>query len=393
MSEEARRRNFIILTLTWAIMSPFSSAVNVYFSLFVLELGGTVVDLGLINLASLTTLALSRLAGGYLADAVGRKRVIVPMTMLFALSYLLFIIAPDWRFLLIGSVINSLALMYQPALMALMGDILPEGRRGSSISIMNAPSQLLNLAGPPLATLTVSALGLERGMRAIFTLVMTSTLISGILRIFLIETRNVKIKPSFSQALIDYKDTLRAFRGDLGKLIMITSSVAGVYNMAYPYVQVYAVKYLDLSLEFWGWLSTLVAFLSTISLVVSGALSDRIGRNLMMALGYGSGLAGLLMIALAPRGDPLYFTVAMMVNAMFSSYPPAQAMLVDLTGEEVRGKVNAISGLLEGALAGPMSALGGLLYTVLGPYLFLIASLSLLPMVVGAVGLSGGKRA
>ncbi|MEM4581949.1 MAG: MFS transporter [Candidatus Korarchaeum sp.] len=393
MSEEARRRNFIILTLTWAIMSPFSSAVNVYFSLFVLELGGTVVDLGLINLASLTTLALSRLAGGYLADAVGRKRVIVPMTMLFALSYLFFIIAPDWRFLLIGSVINSLALMYQPALMALMGDILPEGRRGSSISIMNAPSQLLNLAGPPLATLTVSALGLERGMRAIFTLVMISTLISGILRIFLIETRNVKIKPSFSQALIDYKDTLRAFRGDLGKLIMITSSVAGVYNMAYPYVQVYAVKYLDLSLEFWGWLSTLVAFLSTISLVVSGALSDRIGRNLMMALGYGSGLAGLLMIALAPRGDPLYFTVAMMVNAMFSSYPPAQAMLVDLTSEEVRGKVNAISGLLEGALAGPMSALGGLLYTVLGPYLFLIASLSLLPMVVGAVGLSGGKRA
>ncbi|MEM0041872.1 MAG: MFS transporter [Candidatus Korarchaeum sp.] len=393
MSEEARRRNFIILTLTWAIMSPFSSAVNVYFSLFVLELGGTVVDLGLINLASLTTLALSRLAGGYLADAVGRKRVIVPMTMLFALSYLFFIIAPDWRFLLIGSVINSLALMYQPALMALVGDILPEGRRGSSISIMNAPSQLLNLAGPPLATLTVSALGLERGMRAIFTLVMISTLISGILRIFLIETRNVKIKPSFSQALIDYKDTLRAFRGDLGKLIMITSSVAGVYNMAYPYVQVYAVKYLDLSLEFWGWLSTLVAFLSTISLVVSGALSDRIGRNLMMALGYGSGLAGLLMIALAPRGDPLYFTVAMMVNAMFSSYPPAQAMLVDLTDEEVRGKVNAISGLLEGALAGPMSALGGLLYTVLGPYLFLIASLSLLPMVVGAVGLSGGKRA
>ncbi|MEM3371557.1 MAG: MFS transporter [Candidatus Korarchaeum sp.] len=393
MSEEARRRNFIILTLTWAIMSPFSSAVNVYFSLFVLELGGTVVDLGLINLASLTTLALSRLAGGYLADAVGRKGVIVPMTMLFALSYLLFIIAPDWRFLLIGSVINSLALMYQPALMALVGDILPEGRRGSSISIMSAPSQLLNLAGPPLATLAVSALGLERGMRAIFTLVMISTLISGILRIFLIETRSVKIKPSFSQALIDYKDTLRAFRGDLGKLIMITSSVAGVYNMAYPYVQVYAVKYLDLSLEFWGWLSTLVAFLSTISLVVSGALSDRIGRNLMMALGYGSGLAGLLMIALAPRGDPLYFTVAMMVNAMFSSSPPAQAMLVDLTGEEVRGKVNAISGLLEGALAGPMSALGGLLYTVLGPYLFLIASLSLLPMVVGAVGLSGGKRA
>jgi len=391
VEEGARRRNFIIISLTWALMSPFSSAVNVYFPLFVLELGGTAVDVGLINLASLLTLAASRLVGGYLADVLGRKRVIVPMTMLFALSYIFFILAPDWRFLLIGSVINSLALMYQPALMALVGDILPEGRRSSGISVMNAPSQILNLAGPPLATLSVSKLGLERGMRLIYTLVMASTLISGILRIFLAETHEVRSEISLSRALSDYREAMRYFRGDLGRLILITSSVAGIYNMAYPYVQIYAVKQLGLSLEFWGWLSSLVAIISTISLVISGLLSDRIGRNLGMALGYCSGMIGLLMIALAPKGDAAYFTAAMVVNVLFSSFPSAQAMLVDLTSEYVRGKANAVSGLLEGGLSGIMSAFGGILYSSLGSLLFLIASLSLIPMIIGAAKLPSGR--
>lgn len=387
VDEEVRRRNFIIITLTWAIMSPFSSAINVYFSLFVLELGGTVVDLGLINLTSLLTLAFSRLTGGYLADAIGRKKVIVPMTILYALSNVLFVIAPDWKFLLLGSFLNSLALMYQPALMAFVGDILPEGRRGSSISIMNVPSQLLNLAGPPLATLLVSTFGLKRGMRVIFTLVVISTLVSGILRVFLIETFSSSLKPSLTHALNDYRNALRAFRGNLGKLILITSSASGIYNMAYPYVQIHAVKNLGLSLEFWGWLSTLVAFISTFSLIISGILADKIGKNLVLALGYSSGMAGLLMISLAPKGDAAYFTASMVINVIFSSSPPAQAMLVDLTSEEVRGKINALSGLIEGSLAGPMSAAGSLLFSILGPSLFMLSSISLIPVVLGAAKL------
>lgn len=387
MDREAKRRNFIIITLTLAIMSPFSSATNVYFSLFVLELGGTIVDVGLINLTSLLTLAFSRLIGGYLADTLGRKRVIAPMTILYALSNFFFVIASDWRFLLIGSFMSSLALMYQPALMAFVGDILPEEKRGSGISIMSAPSQLLNLVGPPLATLLVSKLGLERGMKVLFTLVVISTLASGFLRFFLIETYCVQSKPSLTHAIRDYRNALKVLRGKLGRLMIITSSASGIYNMAYPYVQIHAVKNLGLSLEFWGWISTLVAFISTISLLVSGILSDKIGRNLTLALGYFSGLAGLLMISLAPKGDTAYFATAMVVNVMFSSSPPAQAMLVDLTKEEVRGKVNAVSGLLEGSLAGTMSAAGGILYSVFGPFLFTLASLLLIPVVMGSIKL------
>jgi len=383
------RRNFLIITVTWALMNPFTSAINVYFSLFVLELGGSVVDVGLINLVSMVTLSISRLFGGYLADTLGRKRVIVPMTILYAFSNLIFVFAPDWRFLLIGNLICSIALMYQPALMALVGDILPSERRGSGVSLMNAPSQLLGLVGPPLATLVVSSQGLERGMRILFLLVFLSTLLSGMMRLLLVETYSSRSELSLEHAIKEYRDSLRSMRGDLGKLIVISSSVIGIYNMAYPYLQVYAVKYLGLSLELWGLLSTLIAVISTISLLISGYLSDRIGRNLMMALGYLSASIGLLLISLAR--DPLSFSLALIINVIFSSSPASQALLFDLTSEEARGKVNAMNGLVEGSISGTMSALGGFIYGFSAPFLFSLASLLLIPLIIGSLKLPKGK--
>ena len=385
------RRNFLIITVTWALMNPFTSAINVYFSLFVLELGGSVVDVGLINLVSMVTLSISRLFGGYLADTLGRKRVIVPMTILYAFSNLIFVFAPDWRFLLIGNLICSIALMYQPALMALVGDILPSERRGSGVSLMNAPSQLLGLVGPPLATLVVSSQGLERGMRILFLLVFLSTLLSGMMRLLLVETYSSRSELSLEHAIKEYRDSLRSMRGDLGKLIVISSSVIGIYNMAYPYLQVYAVKYLGLSLELWGLLSTLIAVISTISLLISGYLSDRIGRNLMMALGYLSASIGLLLISLAR--DPLSFSLALIINVIFSSSPASQALLFDLTSEEARGKVNAMNGLVEGSISGTMSALGGFIYGFSAPFLFSSASLLLIPLIIGSLKLPKGKIA
>jgi len=226
-------------------------------------------------------------------------------------------------------------------------------------------------------------------MRVLFLLVFLSTLLSGMMRLLLSETYSSRTELSLGHAIKEYRDALRSMRGDLGKLILISSSVMGVYSMAYPYLQVYAVKYLGLSLELWGLLSTLMAVISTISLLISGYLSDRIGRNFMMALGYLSACIGLLLISLAK--DPLTFTLALIVNVIFSSSPATQALLIDLTSEGVRGKVNAINGLIEGSLSGTMSAIGGLIYGFSAPFLFSLASLLMIPLTVGSLKLPKGK--
>jgi len=133
----------------------------------------------------------------------------------------------------------------------------------------------------------------------------------------------------------------------------------------------------------------LTAVISTISLLISGYLSDRIGRNLMMALGYLSACLGLILISLAR--DPLSFSIALIVNVIFASSPASQALLFDLTSEEIRGKINAINGLIEGSLSGTMSAIGGFIYGFSAPFLFSLASLLLIPLIIGSLKLPRGK--
>ncbi len=394
MERRVIRRNLGVMAATWAIMSPFTSATGVYSSLYVLELGGSPIEVGLIVMVGTIVLAFSRLIGGYLADTVGRKRILVPMTTLYGASYFLYALAPDWTWVLWGTVVGSVSLMYQPAVQAIVADTLPPESRGKGLTASQTPSQLTALAGPPLATVLVSAMGLEEAMRLLYSVTALAVMSAGLFRTLLIETHRRKVKLGFRQALGEYLSALKLLRGDLGRLLMVTSSVRALYRMSFPFAQIYAVKTLGVSEEFWGLISTAMSLESTFTTLISGYLADRIGRSAVMALGYASGATGLGMLALAPKDQPLYVLVSMLIAVAFASRPAAFALMADLTDREVRGKVSAISGLLEGNLSGMMSGVGGIAYSLYPPLPFGIAAMGLIPLTAitwkilprGAVG-------
>ena len=382
MEKRVIRRNLGVMAATWAIMSPFTSATRVYSSLYILELGGSPVEVGLVVMVGTVVLAFSRLVGGYLADTVGRKRILVPMTTLYGASYFLYALAPDWTWVLWGTVVGSLALMYQPAVQAIVADTLPPESRGKGLTASQTPSQLTALVGPPLATILVSAMGLEEAMRLLYSITAVAVMAAGLSRTLLIETHSKKVKLGLREAMREYLNALKLLKGDLGKLLLVTSSVRALYGMSFPFTQIYAVKVLGVSEEFWGLISTAMNFESTFTTLISGYLADRIGRSAVMALGYTSGAIGLGMLALAPRGQPLYVLISMLVAVAFASRPAAFALMADLTESGVRGKVSAISGLLEGNLSGLMSGVGGIAYSLYPPLPFGIAAVGLIPLTL-----------
>ena len=100
-----RDRNIIVLISCRIIWGLTQALFMSYFSLFALAQQGVTPEmLGLIvSIKAVGTAILSPVAG-YLADSLGRKKMIFLGTSLHAISYLFYLIATDYKMIIIGFV-------------------------------------------------------------------------------------------------------------------------------------------------------------------------------------------------------------------------------------------------------------------------------------------------
>ena len=129
------RGNFLILTLSWAIMYFAGPIPQTYASLYYLSLGADEFLLSVIAFAGSIALALVQFPGGYLADKHGRRWIVSTMTYGLAVGAFFFIVAPSWPFIMLGMIIQSVCAIYGPALMAMVIDSLPPENRGAGYSL------------------------------------------------------------------------------------------------------------------------------------------------------------------------------------------------------------------------------------------------------------------
>jgi MFS family permease len=214
--------NYRILVISWMIMDLASEMPGPNFQLYVHDvLGGTGVALGIIGLTGFLGMAAVAFPGGYLADKYGRRWLITTMTFGMALSYLFFALAPSWpitflgmtlwgwHFILLGITVNSLCLIYQPALFSMVQDSLPPERRGMGSSIIQLIHSTFNTPGPIIAGFLLLRFGLEGSMRIIYLLVTTLFLIAAIWRLRLKETMTNGDRIRFSYFVSSYPKAIK----------------------------------------------------------------------------------------------------------------------------------------------------------------------------------------
>jgi len=132
---EVLRGNLLIFTFG-DIMRQLSMFITFpYFSLYIQALGGSTVDIGLVNgLRPLAAMFVYPVAG-YLADRHSRVKIIAASNYATAALFLIFALAPDWRFLALGNFLMGLMVFVFPAMNSLMVDSIPPGRRGIGYSL------------------------------------------------------------------------------------------------------------------------------------------------------------------------------------------------------------------------------------------------------------------
>lgn len=339
--------NYRILVISWIIMDLAMEMPNPNFQVYVVEtLKGPEMALGIIGLASFIGMAAVAFPGGYLADKFGRRWLITTMTFVMALSNLFFALAPTWHFVLLGSVLGSLSLIYQPALFAMVQDSLPPERRGMGSSIIQLIHGTFNTPGPVIAGFLFLQLGLEWSMRVIYFIMTALFLVAAVWRLRLKETvtqrEPIRLRyfissypKAIKESFLVWKTVPRSmfwlFIGQV--LVMFSFSLTQVIN------QLYAVQVLGISLEQWWLVYVPLLLTMVIASIPIGKFVDKYGRKPPLILGltilgtailiFSSGTLQLIMISMILFGA-----------AQLLIMSAAVALSTDLVKPESRGKVN-----------------------------------------------------
>lgn len=367
--------NYRILVVSWIIMDLAMEMPSPNFQYYVEALGGTGVAWGIVGLANFLAMAAVAFPGGYLADKYGRRWLITTMTFGMALSFLFFVFAPTWHFILLGSIVNSLCLIYQPALFAMLQDSLSPERRGMGSSIVQLIHGTFNTPGPIIAGFLLLQFGLVRSMKLVYLIMTALFFVAAMWRLRLKETMTNEEPIRFRYFISSYPKAIKESFG-VWKVVprsmfwLFVVQVFMMFGMSLTQVinALYARDKLLIPQEQW-WL-TFVPLLLTmvVASIPIGKMVDKIGRKIPLVLGFlVVGVATLIFV----NGTLLTVMISMCLFgiAQLLVMSAVMALSTDLVSPENRGKVNGFVNFMGYIFFGFGMLLGNYLYVSFIPQL------------------------
>jgi len=375
--------NYQVLVTSWIIMDLAMEMPVPNFQYFVQALGGTGLALGIIGFANWVSMAVVAFPGGYLADKYGRRWLITTMTLVMALSNLVFAFAPTWHFILLGSIMHSLCLIYQPALFAMVQDSLPPERRGMGSSIIQLIHGTFNTPGPIIAGFLLLQFGLVTSMRIIYVLVTLLYTIAAIWRFKLTETitngEPIRFRyfiSSYPKAIKESFSVWKAVPRSMFWLFVVQTLVMFGMSLTQVMNAIYATEVLGIPEEQW-WLTFIPLLLTMIvASIPIGKMVDKIGRKIPLVLGlFIFGAATLIFVV----GNLVTVMISMSLFAIGQLFVMASAMALsaDLVDPVNRGKVVGFRNFVGYIFNGLGMLLGGYLYVNVFPQMPFYATFGL----------------
>lgn len=384
-------RNAKVLVATEAFWSIPMSWVFFYRPIFLNQvIGLSEVQIGLLSTILSVSMVVSPLAGGYLADKFGRKRVF----MFFdSFSWLSSIIVWHWTqniwHALTAYVLEGLgSVVYSVWECMLVEDTMPEYRS----SIYGTVSAIFNIGYllTPLAGIIIGFYGVDAGTRMLFAISFVSmTLMFAIRQVLLKETKLGEqiIKEKRFAGLNGYKESLYVMRRNRLILVLLLTSVLGsFYYASTTYLPLFLTHENGLRLS-----SELAALVPTatstsafiVASLVVPKLSSRTSYIKILAIGYGLGCLSLLFLSLSPSGGLLIAVLSGVVLGVYTStsFSVSRTFLtneIEAAETRARAKILSITVTLSSFLSLPNPLLMGYLFSInpRAPFMLVSATLA-----------------
>lgn len=345
--------NILVLSIT-NLLGNFSRAmVFPYASLYILALGGEAEQIGFINaLSPLIGLVLFPIAG-HIADNAGRVRIIAFSYYLSGSFLLLFILAPNWQWVAVATLLRGVMALQFPARSAIIADSLSPQERGTGIATMNTLAGTLSIIAPYVAGTIIEHYGPNWGVRALYTAMLILYVSSG-----LITQRYLQETATHADRRIDLTSLVTAFREAYGGLVElfrglpnVVLALTGVIILCFmtngiisPFWVVYIVEEAGLSPATWGIILLLETLLRNLLFIPGGLVVDKVGRTAALGMALLLGLIAMFCFVWVTGFAGVLIVRSLLIVAQILMIPASIALMADTIPRQMRGRVMAATG-------------------------------------------------
>ena len=238
--------------------------------------------------------------GGYIADKMGRVKLVGFSTYLYAICHLPFIFARDWKALAVGQFFSQLFLFYSPAMNALQADSLPPGVRGRGFATIMAIPSSIRIIAPYIGAYLITSFGgddagLIKAVRLCWAVAFATGLLVATIRLkYLKETipeDEVEDKLTLGalprivkESYASVFESLRWMDKALVSIVVIEVLMSLFVAMSAPFWVIYATQVVGLSVIQWGLVLPISGLLGIILAFPLGSLVDRWGPRKMILI-------------------------------------------------------------------------------------------------------------
>ena len=376
-------RDWRVAVIRQAVNRFFYQLSFPYLSIFIVALGATKTQLGLVNSIGLVTGALVGPLAGWLVDRTGVRRVFLTGVGAAAVAYLVYAVAGHWVIALAATGVYWLGLRVAgTGCSTVCASSLADSDRATGMNLCSALSSVMLIFGPLAGAGLVAAFGgvdladgsvNVAGIRPLFFISFAG--IGGAFIFLALQLSNTYGKTLAGTSAGLFKDISRVFeRGrNLKRWMVITSATWLPWGMVVPFTPVFAHEVKGAEELVLGLMISAMAIVPLVIGIPMGGLADRIGRKKVIYAITPIAYASNLLLLLAPTPWVLvpagilqgFYMVGMVLTG---------AMTAEMVPREHIGRWMGVLGLVNGLVAASAALLGGFIWDSVGPmYVFLAA--------------------
>lgn len=350
-----------------------SSLSQQYQSLYVVGLGATPLQLGLVNSVGGIADASISMPSGWLADRWGIRKMFLLGTPLMALGALIFALAPDWTITVPAIFVTMLSMRWvNTACPMVCGSYLKNEERATGMQLCDTLSAVPGLISPIVAAMIITGFGglNTEGIRPLYYLQVIGF---ALIFVFISKQYVDTIKRGSSRSSTGFVDDMREVfaRGTRVRTwIAITSLSTVSMFMSSTYLSVFAAEVKQADQFVLGGMATASMLVPLMLSLLVGRLADTIGRKKVIYLTTPLYCLSVVLLIYAPDATTLLVSGVLQGFFMLSGVTQG-AMTAELMPVPLLGRWYGILGIFRGlaSVVGPI--IGGLVWSTIGPvYVF-----------------------